>query len=73
MMMIGRLLKKMNKYIIGEKYFASNYLAGKNMQSSGELVGWTEHNLAILYNKNWGIFYATVKNLDEHNTFENNE
>ncbi len=57
----------MEKYKIGEVYWASNERAGRNMQSCGELIGWTEDGLAILWNKKWGRIYATVKNLDEHN------
>ena len=60
----------MDKYIIGETYWASNPAAGRNMQSTGELVGWEMDNLAILYNSRYGLFYATRKNLDEHNNFE---
>lgn len=54
-------------YIIGETYWASNPAAGRNMQSPGELIRWTENDVAILYNKRWGIFYATKKNLNSHN------
>lgn len=56
----------MDKYIIGETYWASNPIAGRNIQSPGELIGWKD-NLAILYNQRYGLFYATRKNLDEHN------
>ena len=55
------------EYIIGNTYWASNPAAGRNMQSPGELVGWKENNLAILYNKRYGLFYATKTNLDQHN------
>lgn len=58
------------EYIIGETYWASNPAAGHNMQSPGELVGWERDNLAILYNRRYGLFYATKKNLDEHNEEE---
>ena len=33
-----------NFYKIGEKYWASNPKAGRNMQSSGTLIGWDEYN-----------------------------
>ena len=55
------------KYIIGETYWASNKAAGKNIQSCGELIGWTKDGMAILYNKRWGRIYATIENLDQHN------
>lgn len=54
-------------YEIGGFYYASNPLAGRNMQSGGTLVGWTESGKAILYNKRWGNIIATVENLDAHN------
>lgn len=57
-----------DKYKIGETYWATNPKAGKNMQSCGELIGWSKDNLAILYNNRWGKIYATVKNLDRHNS-----
>lgn len=56
-----------NFYKIGEKYWASNPNAGKNMQSCGTLVNWDKYNNAILFNPRWGYWYATKENLDEHN------
>ena len=55
------------KYIIGEAYWAKNPMAGRNKQSCGTLIGWTEDGKAILYNKRWGNIYATIENLDSHN------
>jgi len=57
----------MKQYIIGETYWAKNPAAGRNMQTCGELIGWADDGRAILYNKRWGKFYATIENLDEHN------
>lgn len=56
-----------NKYTIGEIYWASNLKAGKNKQSNGKLLGWLSNNIAILFNKKWGVIYATLENLEEHN------
>lgn len=63
----GLVVTRLRKYKMGETYWASNEKAGINMQSCGELVGWTDDGLAILWNKRWGKIYATKKNLDEHN------
>lgn len=59
--------REKDKYEIGGFYYASNPLAGRNMQSGGTLVGWTESGKAVLYNKRWGNILATVENLDAHN------
>ena len=65
--MRGQNIVKFGKYRIGETYWATNPKAGHNMQSNGVLVGWTADNKAILENKRWGTFYATIQNLNEHN------
>ena len=57
----------MEKYQIGETYWATNPKAGRNKQSCGVLIGWTPDHLAILWNKNWGTIYATEENLNNHN------
>lgn len=56
-----------HEYIIGEFYYAKNPKAGRNMQSGGVLIGWTDDGKAILENKRWGKIYATIQNLNEHN------
>ena len=56
-----------NFYRIGEKYWASNPKAGKNIQSNGILIDWDQYNNAILFNQHWGYWYATKENLDKHN------
>ena len=57
----------MEKYIIGETYWAKNPKAGHNKQSCGVLTGWTTDGKAILENKRWGNIYATIENLNEQN------
>ena len=55
-------------YQIGQTYWVSNPKAGKNKQTCGELLGWAANNtLAILYNKRWGMLYASIDNLNKHN------
>lgn len=54
-------------YTVGETYWATNPKAGKNRQSCGKLMGWKDQDTAILYNKRWGIIFATKENLDKHN------
>ena len=56
-----------NFYKIGEKYWASNPNAGRNIQSSGTLIGWDENNNAILFNNRWGYWNVSKENLDLHN------
>ena len=55
------------KYIIGETYWFKNPAAGRNMQSPGVLINWTDSGLAVLSSKRYGTIYATVENLDVHN------
>ena len=56
-----------NFYKIGEKYWASNPLAGRHMQSNGTLVGWDKYGNAILFNDRWGYLTVSIENLDSHN------
>lgn len=56
-----------NFYKIGEKYWASNPKAGRNIQSPGTLAGWDEYNNAILFNDRWGYWHVSIENLDSHN------
>ena len=55
------------EYVIGNTYWASNPKAGKHMQGCGELIGWKNRTTAMLFNKRWGIIFATKENLDKHN------
>ena len=59
--------KSGGKYKMGGFYYAKNPYAGRNVQSPGTLVGWTESGDAILYNRRHGRWTATVQNLDDHN------
>lgn len=56
-----------SKYEIGKIYWASNPRAGHNKQSCGVLIGWTKDGKAVLQNKRWGEFHATIENLDALN------
>ena len=57
----------MKEYQFGKLYWVTNPKAGKHTQSCGELVKWVDENTAMLYNKRWGIIFATKENLDKHN------
>ena len=62
-----RMVTDMQKYKIGEKYWATNPKAGRNKQSCGTLTGWTTDGKAILHNERWGTIIADTANLDAHN------
>ena len=55
------------RYEIGETYWASIPKAGKNKQSSGILIGWTDKGEAILYSKRYGEIKTNIEDLNAHN------
>ena len=55
------------RYEIGETYWTTNPKAGKNKQSSGILIGWTEKGEAILYSKRYCEIKTTIEDLNDHN------
>ncbi len=58
---------KKETYVLGEKYWFRNALAGSNRQSCGTLMKVDEYGNYVMFNHRYGYITVTKDNLDEHN------